>query len=198
MESRVGKRTERAVGQGMLPRRGLRLNAVGLVFCLASLVTATTYSNAAGRAPLFKGRGPDRASVQLEHLLKEGPVLIVFWATCCSNTITMMDHLEALHRRYAEHGFKVLGVAENDSKTVSQVKPWVAARGLTLPIVMDPEGKILRLYQVQATPHLVLVNPERTITFSHTGFMPGDEQVCEEAICSVLGIEYKIVEASGD
>ncbi len=169
---------------------GARLaRALKILLCAAVLVGIVTATAEGGQAPLFKGRDLNRKTVVMKDLLEEGPVLIVFWATCCSNTITLMHHMEALHKAYNERGFKVLGIAENDTKTVGQVKPWVAAQRLTLPVLLDPEGQILRLYHVQATPHMVLVDQTGAIVFSHAGFMPGEEGLCETAIRSALGLE---------
>jgi peroxiredoxin len=164
------------------------MNLSRVVLCLVILSLFAAYAGAANRAPMFKGHDLNRHTVRLEEMIKQGPVLIVFWATCCSNTITLMNHMEQLHLKYSDQGFGVLGLAENDTKTVAQVKPWVKARRLTLPVILDPESKILRLYHVQATPHLILIGQDSTITYSHSGFLPGDEKACESAIRTVLGL----------
>jgi cytochrome c biogenesis protein CcmG, thiol:disulfide interchange protein DsbE len=139
-------------------------------------------------APRFKLRSLEGKHVVLDEVLKTGPVLVVFWATCCSGTHALMMHLDLLQERYSESGFTVLAISVDDNKTAARVRPWVLARRLTYPVLLDPTGDVMRLCHVTAIPHVLLVDQQRCIVASHAGFLPGDEQTYEREIRELLGI----------
>lgn len=140
------------------------------------------------KAPLFELRDLEGKHVLLEEVLKTGPVMVVFWATCCSGTHALMMHLDHVHKRYSERGLTVLAIAVDDTKTASRVRPWVLARRLTYPVLLDPKGDVMRQCLVTAIPHVLLMDQQRRIVASYAGFLPGDEQAFEREIRELLGI----------
>jgi cytochrome c biogenesis protein CcmG/thiol:disulfide interchange protein DsbE len=68
-------------------------------------------------------------------------VLVNFWATWCLPCRVEMPVLDAMHRRHAESGFVVLGLAV-DRVSTEQVRAFVAERGVTYPIAhVGPEAE---------------------------------------------------------
>lgn len=70
-------------------------------------------------------------------------VLVNFWATWCLPCRVEMPALDAMHRRHADSGFVVVGLAV-DRVSTAQVRAFVAERGVTYPIAhVGPEAEAL-------------------------------------------------------
>jgi peroxiredoxin len=84
--------------------------------------------------------------------LKElrGKVVIVnFWATWCPPCRKEMPDLEALYTRFQSQGLAILAISDEDS---DKVKPFIAERRITYPILLDPDRKVNELFQIAGIP----------------------------------------------
>ena len=84
--------------------------------------------------------------------LKElrGKVVIVnFWATWCPPCRKEMPDLEALYARFENQGLVILAISDEDSE---KVKPFIAERKITYPILLDPGRKVNELFQIEGIP----------------------------------------------
>ncbi|NQS97285.1 MAG: TlpA family protein disulfide reductase [candidate division Zixibacteria bacterium] len=125
----------------------------------------------------------------LEDHLGEGPVLINFWATWCTPCKHELPHLQKLFEQYEEQGFLVITISEDTPKSQSKVKPYVRSRRFTFPVLLDPNGDVLRLFQGSSLPYQVLLDRQGNIIETHQGYSPGDEKVLEEKIVKLLEAE---------
>lgn len=70
-----------------------------------------------------------------------GIVVVDLWATWCGPCMGMVDDLDALQRRYAAHGVRVVAVAVRDDR--ASVQQFVAERGdLAYAIAFDRDGSV--------------------------------------------------------
>jgi cytochrome c biogenesis protein CcmG/thiol:disulfide interchange protein DsbE len=67
-------------------------------------------------------------------------VVLNFWATWCAPCVAEMPSLERLHRKLGPEGLAVLAVATDDDE--ADVRRFIADRGLTLPVLRDPGGRV--------------------------------------------------------
>jgi peroxiredoxin len=76
-------------------------------------------------------------------------VLVNFWATWCPPCRKEMPDLDTLYQRFQAQGFEVLGITDEDASTVA---PFIGARHVSYPILLDPGRKVGDLYQVPGIP----------------------------------------------
>jgi peroxiredoxin len=76
-------------------------------------------------------------------------VLVNLWATWCPPCRKEMPDLEVLYRRFRHRGLVILAISGEDG---GKVKPFIAERKFTYPILLDPGGKVNELFRVDGIP----------------------------------------------
>jgi len=76
-------------------------------------------------------------------------VLVNFWATWCPPCRREMPDLDALYQRFKDQGLVVLAITDEDA---SKVGPFIAARHVSYPILLDPGRKVKELFQIEGIP----------------------------------------------
>lgn len=137
-------------------------------------------------APRFKVQDTRGRSLDLGELLRQGPVVLDFWATWCKPCHAALPELESWHRRYGDRGLTVIGVSIDGPRNYSKVRPFAARMGLTYPIVIDEDERLQHLYQVLAVPTAILIDSSGAIARVRTGYRPGEGAEMEQVIRSLL------------
>jgi peroxiredoxin len=81
--------------------------------------------------------------------LKGKVVLVNFWATWCPPCRKEMPDLNALYQRFKDQGFVILAISDEE---VGKVKPFIAERNISYPVMLDPGRKVNDLFQVEGIP----------------------------------------------
>ena len=68
----------------------------------------------------------------------------------------MPSTVEQLHRELSPHGLSVVAVNIQENQTI--VAAWAREKNISVPIVLDTDGKVTREYGVMATPTSFLVD----------------------------------------
>jgi thiol-disulfide isomerase/thioredoxin len=87
--------------------------------------------------------------------LRGRPVLLNFWATWCAPCEMEMPALERISRSFGPDGLAV--VAINFKEPAARVLAFSRERDLTFPIVLDLDGAVAGLYQVETLPFSLLL-----------------------------------------
>jgi peroxiredoxin len=91
----------------------------------------------------LKGKSWSRKSMQ-------GKVVLVnFWATWCPPCRKEMPDLEALHKQFKRSGLVILAITDEDA---SKVKPFIAEKGISYTVLLDPGRKVNTLFHVMGIP----------------------------------------------
>lgn len=76
-------------------------------------------------------------------------VLVNFWATWCPPCRKEMPDLDVLYQRFQEKGFVILAISD---EAPDKVKPFLAERKVTYPILLDPGRKVNDLFRINGIP----------------------------------------------
>ena len=136
-------------------------------------------------APTFSIRRIDGGTLALESL-RGHVVLLNFWALNCPPCRIEMPELEKLHHRYAGRGVQLIGVTEM-TPADADVRRFIAAIGVTYPILLDPGAQIGALYGIEAHPTSVVIDARGIVRFVNSGYLRGEEKEIERAVVEALG-----------
>lgn len=153
-----------------------------IVFVFGSVLIAQ------GKAPDIKLKALDGQTVQLYSLLKDGPVLINFWATWCAPCKKEMIYLNEFEQKYKKDGFSVLAISIDSPKSLSQVRSYIRNKRFSFKIFLDPNKQIFTRLNGNLMPTNILLDKSGQILWRHYGYLPGDEKKMEAEIRNALKI----------
>ncbi len=162
-------------------KRNIALWCAILVTTLATVqVTATPVGAPGGNFTLKSATGKN---IRLSEHRGE-VILLNFWASWCGPCRQEFPHLDALHRKYADLGFTVLGVnVEQDRAQADKVLRDIP---VTFPILFDNTSVVSELYNVEAMPMTVLLDRSGVVRYVHHGYKPGYESLYEKQVRALV------------
>jgi len=141
---------------------------VGAAFGYVHLLENKGYALKAGTvAPLFSLPSLKGSPVTLQSF--RGKLVVVnFWATWCPPCVAEMPSLERLHRTLEGEGLQVLGVSIDEDEAA--LRKFVAARGVTFPILRDPGGRIAAgAYRTTGWPETFVIDAAGVLKEQYVG-----------------------------
>ncbi|MEW6240790.1 MAG: TlpA disulfide reductase family protein [Chloroflexota bacterium] len=160
-----------------LPSRKERWEIIMLVSLAAGILwTVVSRTPSAVGAPLSSSPSPregflspdftldalDGSRITLSEL--RGRVVVVnFWATWCLPCREETPALEKSYELYKNADVVVLGVNLTNQDSVSEVASFAREFELTYPILLDRDGSVGYLYQVNGLPTTFFINREGVI-----------------------------------
>lgn len=131
-----------------------------------------TYTN-------FKVKDLKGKEIELDSLLKEGPVILDFWATWCNYCDEVLDILKEIKEKYKDK-IIVLALSWDTPKTASKIEPLVKSRGWDFIIAIDEGKKIGRSYGVMFLPTTFIITKEKGIVYKKVGYNPREKEEIEK------------------
>jgi peroxiredoxin len=83
--------------------------------------------------------------------------LVNFWATWCPPCRKEMPDLEALGKRFKDQGLVILAISDEDA---AKVKPFIAEKQFTFPVLLDLGRKVNKLFDVEGIPKTFIYDRE--------------------------------------
>lgn len=93
--------------------------------------------------------------------LRGRPVVLNFWASWCVPCKSEAAVLERAWRRYHSRGVVFIGVDDKD--LASDARTFVAAHGLTFPMLQDGSGSVTGSYGISQVPETYIIDREGRI-----------------------------------
>jgi peroxiredoxin len=108
-----------------------------------------------GNPPGFTLPGLDGQPHDLDGL--KGQVgFLYFWATWCPHcSRELPSSIEKLHRELGPQGLAMWAI--NIAERPEDVASWIKQRGISVPVLLDTDGRVTRAYRVTGTPTVVLL-----------------------------------------
>jgi peroxiredoxin len=100
-------------------------------------------------------------------------VLLDFWATWCTPCVKHLPEVQALHEKFKERGFVVLGVAAENSERVAE---FLKDHHITFPVVQDT-GKTAERFGIEAWPSYLLVDQTGKVVRGISHEVPKEEEI---------------------
>ena len=106
--------------------------------------------------PDFKLPDADGKEHSLASLKGKAGTVIIFMATQCPVSNAYNERMQKLAEDYRAKGINVVGINANSTEPAAEGKSHAAEKGLTFPILKDPNNKIADRLNAQVTPEAYL------------------------------------------
>ncbi len=171
-----------------LARLLIGLTGVLLVFARPPGAAATTEIEEPRTrvpAPVFAAPTLDGEILDLGQY--EGrPVLIHFWATFCAPCREELPSLQKLAERCGDDTLAIITVAV-DRGNRRGIEKLRRELGISLPVVLDPEGSIRQSYEVFALPITYALTPDLRIAGRTVGARDWESAEMRDELRGLLG-----------
>lgn len=157
----------------------MRVSIPGLVLLISILSSSAV---AVDKAPDFSLKNMAGKKFVLSDALRDGPVLLDFWATWCKPCLKALPHLDMINQTYADSNLQVYAVSIDNPRSQSKVKPYIKGKKYTFGVLLDPDQEARKLFGGTSVPLTVLIVPSGEVIYKHLGYITGDEKKLVESI----------------
>jgi peroxiredoxin len=163
-----------------------RIRTTITIAAIAFVLAVPAVAGKAMNAPDFTLANIKGKDVTLSEVLREGPVVLDFWATWCKPCVRAFPDLQDLHEKYGSRGLRVVTVSVDSPKSQAHVAPLINSKHYTFEVLLDTEGRVARRYNVMALPRTLLISPAGEILYATVGNRPTSHRELEKAILEIL------------
>jgi peroxiredoxin len=95
-------------------------------------------------------------------------VILEFWATWCVPCRYSTPSLQKIYEEYRDRGVTVLLV--NAGETEEVAREWIKDWALTMPVLLDRDGRAGWSYRVESVPKLFIIDQAGQILYVRSGY----------------------------
>ena len=116
-------------------------------------------------------------------VLQGKPAIISFWGVTCKPCLTELNAInEVMEDWKKEADFQVIAVSIDDSRFTSRARSMAKGYNWQFTCLFDKNQDLKRAMNVNLTPQVFVVDGKGNVVYSHTGYVPGNEEELFEKI----------------
>jgi peroxiredoxin len=166
----------------MKRRKWCTLLVLGLVFILLGSAAACIKSEKTQYAPDFTLQSVNGSTINLVDF-RGRPVMLTFWRINCSACQFQMPFTQELYDTWSSDSLAVLTINVGDR--ASDVKDYMASRGITYPVLLDMDDQVTQAYGIVGVPTTYFIDGKGVLKAYQIGAFQ-NEKAMESAIKSVF------------
>ena len=120
------------------------------------------------KAPTFTAPMLDDSSFELAQHLDKNVIILDFWATWCGPCVRALPIIADVAASYKGQGVEFFAVNLGDEPAA--VQAFLDEHKLSVPVVLDRDGRIGDLYKAEAIPQTVIIGKDGVVQVVHVGF----------------------------
>ncbi len=156
----------------------------------AMLTAAETHSDTI--APTFRIQDSDGVMQDLDVLVKDGPVVIIFIKDGCPCSVSAESYFNNLHALYGGR-LRFLGVFDGDA---AKARRWASLQGVPFPILPDPKVELTQRFGVTNSAFVALIDSSGKINSLWPGYSSSMLKDLNRRAAGLAGIKEELLETS--
>lgn len=126
-------------------------------------------------------------TVMLQDYIEDDQITVIsFWATWCKPCKKELDAIADLYAEWQEtYNMKLIAISVDNARAVAKVKPMVAEKQWPFEILVDMNQTLMRSLHFQSVPYTLLLNKKGEVVYTHSGYLPGDEETLESEMVAL-------------
>ena len=105
------------------------------------------------------------------------PFVVTFWASWCKPCQKELAALTEIAPDWeGKFPLRIYAIGVDDSRSLSRAKALAASSGWPVTVLYDTNQELMRTLSISSIPHVFVYDKNGKQVFSHTGYIPGDEE----------------------
>ena len=134
------------------------------------VLTASNMLEIGTKAPGFSLPDTNGKNINLDELIPEAGLLVVFMCNHCPYVKHIGPELAAIGREYASKGIIMVAINANDAAThpddsYEKMQEEVKKQGYRFPYLYDASQEVAKMYQAACTPDIFLFDSRKLLVY---------------------------------
>jgi peroxiredoxin len=142
-------------------------SALSLLAVLALVSTSFAAEKLAtgDKAPDFSAKTTDGKDINLANQSDAKVVVVCFTCNICPVAVAYEDRFIEFTKQYKDKGVSFVAINVNTTEDLEAMKQRAEEKGFNFPYAYDATGDSCRAYGAKVTPHLFVLDKDRTIAY---------------------------------